>query len=85
MKLLGGDEGALQLEILSLQHSSAQRSKHNYFWMKYINVRDVSELSKLCNKVLTMSGSRYISEAGFSAVTNQRNVTLRLTDIWKRY
>jgi len=29
MKLLGGDESALQLEMLSLQHSSALRSKHN--------------------------------------------------------
>jgi len=47
MKLLGGDEGVLQLEILDLQHSSALRSKHNDSvesiptdcWMIYINVR----------------------------------------------
>ena len=70
MKLLGGDEGALQLEILSLQHSSAPRSKHNDFWMKYNNVRDFPELSKLCKKVLTMFGSSYVYLAGFSAMTN---------------
>ena len=78
MKLLGGDDGALQLEILSLQHSSALRSKHDDsvesiptdFWMKYINVRDFPELSKLCRKVLTMFGSTHVCEVGFSAMTN---------------
>ena len=65
--------GALQLEILSLLCSSALQSKHNEsvesiptdFWMKYINVREFPELSKLCKKVLTVFGSTYVAEAGF--------------------
>ena len=35
-----------------------------------INVRDFPELSKLCKKVLTMFGSTYVCQAGFSAMTN---------------
>jgi len=78
MKLLGGHEAALQLEIINLQHNIALSSMHKdspestptNFWMKYVDVNDFPELSKCCKKILTMFGSTYVCEAGFSALTN---------------
>jgi len=81
LKLLGGDEAALQLEIINLQHNNALKSTHKdspestptNFWMKYVNVNDFPEMSKCCKKILTMFGSTYVCEAGFSALTNSKS------------
>ena len=81
MKLLGGNEAALQLEIIQLQHNNALKSMHKdspestptNFWMKYVDVNDFPELSKCCKKILTMFGSTYVCEAGFSALNNNKS------------
>jgi len=43
------------------------------FWMKYVDLNDFPELSKCCKKILTMFGSTYVCEAGFSALTNTKS------------
>lgn len=75
MKLLGGDEGTVQLEIITLQHNTALRSKlkdatSTDFWMKYVDSSNFPELCRCCKKLLTMFGSTYVCEAGFSAMSN---------------
>jgi len=81
MKLLGGNEAALQLKIIQLQHNNALKSMQKdspestptNFWMKYVDVNDFPELSKCCKKILTMFGSTYVCEAGFSALNNNKS------------
>jgi len=78
MKLLVGDEAALQLEIINLQHNNALKSMHKdspestptNFWMKYVDVNDFPEMSKCCKKILTCLGVLTFCEAGFPALTN---------------
>lgn len=75
MQLLGGDEGAIQLEIIEIQHNMALREKHKdtlstEFWMTYVSSDEFPQISKCCKKILTMFGSTYVCETGFSAMTN---------------
>ena len=70
-----GDEGAVQLEIIEMQHNRALRDKHKdtqptEFWMIYVSHEEFPQISKCCKKELTMFGSTYVCEAGFSAMTN---------------
>jgi hypothetical protein len=57
MQLLGGDEGAVQLEIIELQHNTALRSKHKdtpptEFWMSYVSSTEFQHISKCCKKTI---------------------------------
>lgn len=75
MQLLGGDEGPVQLEIIEIQHNMTLNDKHKdttptEFWMTYVSSAEFPQISKCCKKVLTMFGSTYVCEAGFSAMTN---------------
>ena len=83
MQLLGGDEGAVQLEIIEMQHNMALHDKYKdtpptEFWMTYVSSDEFPHISKCCKKVLTMFGSTYVCEARFSAMTNikSKNKTL---------
>src|SRR6218665_1897661 len=86
MKLLGGEEGAVQLEIIELQHNIALHDKHKdtqpiEFWMTYVSSAEFPHIRKCCKKVLTMFGSTYVCEAGFSAMANMKSQTRNsLTD-----
>ena len=74
MLLLGGDEGAAQLEIIEMQHNMALRDNHKNtspteFLMTYVSSDEFPHIGMLC-KVLTMFGSTYFCEVGFSAMIN---------------
>ena len=90
MQLLGGDEAAVQLEIIDLQHNTALQHRQNdctptEFWMKYVPGGQFPEIVTCCKKVLTMFGSTYVCEAGFSAMNNIKSKKRNsLTDnTWK--
>ena len=75
MTILGADEGAVQLEIIEIQHNTPLRDKHTNsspteFWMTYVSADEFPQLSKSCRKILTMFGSTYVCEAGFSIMNN---------------
>ena len=58
-----------------MQHNMALRDNHKNttpteFWMTYVSSDEFPHISKCCRKVLTMFGSTYVCEAGFSAMTN---------------
>ena len=65
MQLLGGDEGAIQLEIIEMQHNMALRDKHKItppieFWMTFVFLLLSLHTWNCCKKILTMYGSIYV-------------------------
>ena len=81
MQILWGDEGAVQLKIIEMQHNMALWDKRKdttptEFWMKYLSCDEFPHISKCCKKLLTMFGSTYVYEAGFSAMTNIKSNSL---------
>jgi len=74
MQSLGGDLGAVQLEIIEMQHNMTLREKHRdtptiEFWMTHISSDEFPNIRRCCIMILTMFGSTYVCEAAFSAMT----------------
>ena len=67
MQLWWGDKGAEQFEIIEVQHNMTLCGKH-----KEKSSTEFLHVSKFCKKRLTKSESTYVSETGFSAITNTK-------------